>query len=298
MLEEVTKNTARNISNGILLQVCDLQKGNKQESKYKKDFFCKTKKQEDKIGKNEYKPSAFTLFAAELIGTGLLMFLGCMGCVIEVDNPPAPHQMNSLAFGLVILLIIQAFGHISGAHLNPAVTLAAVLMKVFSPLIGLVYITAQFVGGLLGFGLLKVLLPSAYVKDGFCMTLPHSLLTPIQALVIETIITATLIVVVCAVWDARNADKPDSVPMRFAFIVVAISMVAGPFTGASMNTVRTFAPALFLGNLNYQWIYWIGPNIGAILGCGIYKFLFAVPEKEEIPKEESVVLEDVKPEKS
>ncbi|KAG5882002.1 hypothetical protein JTB14_035289 [Gonioctena quinquepunctata] len=249
-------------------------------------------------GKNKQEPNAFTLFAAEVMGTGLLMFLGCMGCVTDVDSPPPSHHMSSLAFGLVILLIIQVFGHISGAHLNPAVTIAAVIMKVFSPIIGLVYVTAQFIGGFIGFALLKVLMPPAYFKDGFCMTLPHSLITPIQALAIEIIITTTLIIVVCAVWDKRNAHNSDSLPLRFGFVIVAISMVAGPFTGASMNTVRTFAPAVLLGNFKDQWVYWVGPNMGAILGCGIYKYLFALEEGDEDTNEEGVALEDVKPQKS
>ncbi|KAJ8942301.1 hypothetical protein NQ318_005619 [Aromia moschata] len=166
------------------------------------------------------------MFMAELIGTAILLLLGCMGCIPEVDNPPAMHHMSSFSFGFVILLIIQGFGHISGAHLNPAVTIAAVLNNILTPKMGIVYVVAQFLGALFGFAILKELMPKDYVKPGFCMTLPHSLISHQQALIIETLITTILIMVVCAVWDKRNTDKPDSVPLRFAFIVVAISMVA------------------------------------------------------------------------
>ncbi|CAG9863152.1 unnamed protein product [Phyllotreta striolata] len=292
MLEEVTKNTARNITNGILLQVCDLQKADKAEKTREKN----NDKKDTMITNNRERkatPKALALFASEFLGTGLLMFLGCMGCIPQVDDPPAFHHLSSLSFGLVILLIIQAFGHISGAHLNPAVTFAAVFLKVVSPLMSLVYISAQFFGGILGFALLKLLMPADYWLDGFCMTLPHKLITPMQALAIETIITATLIIVVCAVWDKRNEDKQDSVPVRFALIVAAISMVAGPLTGASMNTVRTFAPALWLSDFRHQWVYWVGPNMGAVLGCGIYKYLFAVTEDSSLDGED-MVLQDVK----
>ncbi|XP_018572435.1 aquaporin-like isoform X2 [Anoplophora glabripennis] len=236
-------------------------------------------------------PKYFTMFMSELIATGTLMFLGCMGCVPEVDNPPAVHHMSSLSFGLVVLLIIQGFGHISGAHLNPAVTICALLTNIVTPIMAVVYIIAQFIGAILGFALLKILIPKDYSKPGFCMTLPNTLLTTLQALAIETIITTILIIIICAVWDKRNADKSDSVPLRFGFVLVAISMVAGPFTGASMNTVRTFAPAVLEGNFQDQWIYWVAPNIGAVLGTGLYKYLFSEKE-EESTAEENIQFED------
>ncbi|CAG9813987.1 unnamed protein product [Phaedon cochleariae] len=247
---------------------------------------------------SKYEPKALTLFAAELLGTALLMFLGCMGCIPEVDSPAAFHHLSSLSFGLVILLIIQAFGHISGAHLNPAVTIAAVLMRMMSPLLGVIYVAAQFIGALLGFALLKILIPEDYINDGLCMTSPHKLITTMQALAIEIIITAVLIIVILAVWDKRNADKPDSVAIRFGFVIAAISMVAGPLTGASMNTVRSFAPAVLLGNFKDHWIYWVGPNLGAIIGYGIYKYLFSIPEDEDEDSiDETIGLDEVKPEK-
>ncbi|XP_060516952.1 aquaporin AQPAe.a-like isoform X2 [Cylas formicarius] len=235
-------------------------------------------------------------FLSELLGTTLLMFLGCMGCITQVDNPPAVHHMSSLAFGLVILLIIQIFGHISGAHLNPAVTISTVIFKMLTPLMGLVYIVAQFLGALLGFALLRVLMPQDYVVSGFCATKPHALITPMQGLAIETIITCVLILVCCGVWDKRNAEKQDSTPARFGFIVAAISMVAGPLTGASMNTARSFPPAFFDRDYSAHWIYWVGPNVGAILGCGLYSYLFA--EEEEPEEYDGTQLEEMITEKA
>ncbi|XP_050309701.1 aquaporin-like isoform X2 [Anthonomus grandis grandis] len=228
---------------------------------------------------------------SELIGTALLMFLGCMGCAPQADDPPAVHHMSSLSFGLVVLLIIQAFGHISGAHLNPAVTIATVIFKMLSPAMGVIYVAGQFLGATFGFALLKILMPRAWLVDGFCATKPHEKSTPMQALAIETIITCVLILVCCGVWDKRNEQKQDSTPARFGFIVAAISMVAGPITGASMNTARSFAPAVLASDYQDQWIYWIGPNLGAILGCGLYSFLFAY--EEENPEAEQTELEEI-----
>ncbi|XP_066147571.1 aquaporin AQPAn.G-like isoform X2 [Euwallacea fornicatus] len=243
------------------------------------------------FGRGDSKKHYFTNFMSELLGTSLLMFLGCMGCAPQADNPPAVHHMSSLSFGLVILLIIQIFGHVSGAHLNPAVTISTVILKMLSPLMALVYITAQFLGATVGFALLKILMPQEWVVPGFCATKPHPKVTPMQALAIESLITCVLILVCCAIWDRRNAEKQDSVPARFGFIIAAISMVAGPITGASMNTARSFAPAVLEGDYSHQWIYWIGPTVGAILGCGIYVFLFH--HEEEKNDENGTELEEV-----
>lgn len=121
------------------------------------------------------KPSLLTLGLSELLGTGLLLFLGCMGCIGAIDSMPLPHHASSLSFGLVIMLIIQVrnkknkygvrisifflqmFGHISGAHLNPGVTMATVFLGILKPLTAVIYIVAQFVGAILGFALLKVI---------------------------------------------------------------------------------------------------------------------------------------------
>lgn len=250
----------------------------------------KEKKKKKTPKKGDTKKQFFVNFMAEVIGTALLMFLGCMGCTPQADNPPAVHHMSSLSFGLVVLLIIQIFGHVSGAHLNPAVTISTVIFKMLSPAMGAVYIVAQFLGAIFGFALLRILLPAPWVVPGFCFTKPHADSTAMQCLAIELIITCTLILVCCGVWDKRNEAKQDSVPARFGFIICAISMVAGPITGASMNTARSFAPAFWEGNYTDQWIYWVGPNAGAILGCGIYAYLFAYKEEQE---DEGTELEEV-----
>ncbi|XP_019764160.1 aquaporin AQPAe.a isoform X2 [Dendroctonus ponderosae] len=237
-------------------------------------------KKETWFRKRDTRKHYFTNFMSELLGTALLMFLGCMGCAPQADNPPASHYLPSLSFGLVVLLIIQIFGHISGAHLNPAVTLSTVIFKMLSPAMGAVYIMAQFLGATFGFALLKVLMPQEWVVPGFCATKPHAKSTAMQSLAIETIITCVLILVCCGVWDKRNAHKQDSTPARFGFIIAAIAMVAGPITGASMNTARSFAPAVLEGDYSNQWIYWLGPTVGAIIGCGLYSVLFAYEEEK------------------
>lgn len=111
------------------------------------------------IGANRAKvtkvPSNVAICIAELVGTGLLVFIGCMGC-IHMGGGPSIHQIPALNFGLAVLLVIQIFGHISGAHLNPAVTIGAVFLGVVDYKVSPFYIIGQFAGAVVGFGLLKV----------------------------------------------------------------------------------------------------------------------------------------------
>ncbi|KAJ3654971.1 hypothetical protein Zmor_014121 [Zophobas morio] len=234
----------------------------------------------------------FTMFVAEVIGTGLLMFLGCMGCINTYDEAAISHHFGGITFGLTVMLIIQTFGHISGAHLNPAVTIATVLYGILKPLMAVIYVLGQFAGATLGYGLLKILVPEKYAPDGFCITSLNENVTVIQGLAIEVVITTVLVLICCAVWDKRNEAKADSVPLRFGFAIAAISMSAGPLTGASMNTARSFAPLVFGGSWQDHWIYWVGPNLAAFVGCSIYRFLFKDPKENE-SKRESIYLNDV-----
>jgi len=284
----VVEQTSQGISNGIRLSVVDVPKM-VSSIRFKK----RSSEPPEKNKGDGTQPSYVVMFVAELIGTGLLMFLGCMGCVSQYDEPTPTHHMGGISFGLTVMIIIQVFGHISGAHLNPAVTLATVIFGMLKPLMGLVYIVAQFVGATLGYGLLKILISDNYVTEGFCATTVNSKISSVQGLGIEIVISTVLILICCAVWDKRNADKPDSVPLRFGLAISAISMVAGPLTGASMNTARSFAPLVFGGSWKDHWIYWLGPTVAAPIGCGLYKILFAAPDSEEGSKSENSYLEEL-----
>lgn len=257
--------------------------------------------------KNKAICNVLVLGLAELLGTALLLFLGCMGCVSKADIVPSPHHLSALIFGLSVLLIIQLFGHISGAHLNPAVTLSCALQGKLRPLLVPIYIIAQFLGGLLGFGALKVLIPEDLITNdisntdtnttttqfGICSTTLHPKLTSIQAVAIETIITTVLIMICCSVWDKRNAQNTDSTPVRFGLIVSVLSMTAGPFTGASMNTARSFAPAVFNGDWEAHWVYWVGPTLGAFVGTFMYRFIFENTEDDDVNEDKLNNTEDI-----
>lgn len=163
------------------------------------------------------------VFLAECIGTGLLVFIGCMGAVETAHGPP-PHISVALGFGLAVMLIINIFGMVTGAHLNPVVTLGAYIYKLVSIPVSqfrdamrgrvincfrlllqafVAYVLGQMLGGYLGYGLLRVIFQDA-TADGFCVSQPT--LDSARAFGLEFMITAILMMVYCGVVDPRNSN--------------------------------------------------------------------------------------------
>ncbi|XP_070525282.1 aquaporin-like isoform X1 [Cardiocondyla obscurior] len=233
---------------------------------------------------------------AELFGTAILVFLGCMGCIAGAGTAP-PHLQITLTFGLAVMVVIQCIGHISQAHINPAVTVGSIILGKKTIPEALIYIVSQIAGATLGYGILKIVIPRHHLTAGtveqahlFCVTDLHADLSAIQGLVIEGIATAVLTIVVCSVWDIRNEKNSDSVPIKFGGTVAVLATVVGPYTGCSMNPARSFAPALWNNQWTHHWIYWFGPIGGALISSFMYKTIFGVSEKVE---EEEVIPEAV-----
>ncbi|GAB0087910.1 aquaporin [Sergentomyia squamirostris] len=218
-------------------------------------------------------------FLAELLGTGMLVFLGCSGCILGWGVVPT-RFMICFNFGLAVMLIVNVFGHISGAHLNPAVTIAATIYKLVNPSTAAIYIIGQVLGAFMGFGLLKALTPAQIFRpsnetsSGLCTTVPHPDISSIQAVAVEFIITSILIFICCAVWDPRNAKSHDSVPLRFGLAITCLALSGGPFSGGSMNPARSLGPALWNGDFDSHWIYWVGPILAAVVVTPFYNIIF------------------------
>nr|BAQ25603.2 Rpip1 aquaporin transcript variant B [Belgica antarctica] len=209
------------------------------------------------------------VFLAECIGTGLLVFIGCLRAV-ENDHYKPSHLSVALGFGLAVMLIINIFGMVTGAHLNPVVTLGAFIYKLVSVPTAISYCLGQMLGGYLGYGLLRILLPIS--DNGFCVSQPT--IDTAKAFGLEFMITSILMMVYCGVVDPRNANHHDSVPLRFGLTVTCMALVAGPFSGGSMNPARSFGPALYSGVWKHQWLYWAAPFSASLITVTAFRMIF------------------------
>ncbi|GAB0086586.1 aquaporin [Sergentomyia squamirostris] len=214
-------------------------------------------------------------FAAEVAGTAILMFLGCGSCISGMGQTPNP-LIITLSFGFAVTAIITMFGHISGAHLNPSVTLAALVFRAISPLMALLYVVAQVIGAIVGYGFIVAITPNDIFaqEGGVCTTTIHDNMSLGQGFLAEVLVTAILILTVCGVWDPRTAKLQDSAGIKVGFVVAVCSIVGGPYTGASMNPARSLAPAIYTGIFADQWMYWVAPPLSAIFTAYMYKFVF------------------------
>ncbi|XP_074032766.1 aquaporin AQPAe.a isoform X2 [Leptinotarsa decemlineata] len=241
------------------------------------------------------------LCASEVGGTFILVFLGCMGCVSGIAGGSIPHEQISFTFGLAVMVAVQVFGHISGSHINPIVTVAAAVLGNISLIQVPILIVGQFLGAILGFGLLMAVTPENLMGNvyhnvsgemvkqgvGVCSPMVNHAITPAQGLLVEFLISLILVLTCCGVWDARNSDKHDSVPIRFGLMIAVLAMAGGPYTGANMNPARSFAPALMNGDWKDHWVYWVGPLAAGFFGALLYRLIFTkeVPSsKETIPE--------------
>ncbi|XP_071641322.1 aquaporin AQPAn.G isoform X1 [Temnothorax longispinosus] len=237
----------------------------------------------------QMQKNTITMFVAEIIGTAVLLFIGCMGSIGGLGSAPPPPLQPALTFGLTVNLIIMMIGHISGAHLNPAITIGAVIMGLKSIPTGVIYILGQFIGAIGGYGILKMITPAELFNDGnpnstvgVCMTVVHPGISNVQALLVEMFCTSCLLCAFCAACDPRCAHLSDSGALKFGLSVTTLSFAAGPYTGCSMNPARTFGPAFWNNAWKDHWIYWVGPISGALLGTYAYHLLFA--EKRQSKK--------------
>jgi aquaporin NIP len=203
---------------------------------------------------------------AEAIGTFALVFAGCGAIMVDrISEGRVTHVGVGLTFGLVIMVMIYAVGHISGAHFNPAVTLAFAALGRFPWRQAPHYIAAQVVAAALAALLLRAVLGPV---GGLGATRPSG--SPIQSLVMEAVITFLLMFVITAVaTDARAVGAMAG--WAIGGVVALAAVFAGPISGASMNPARSLGPAFASGNLDTIWIYLLGPVVGAIAGGWAYQ---------------------------
>ena len=208
---------------------------------------------------------------AEFVGTFTLVFAGCGAIVVDsLSHGTITHAGIAISFGLVIAAMIYAIGHISGAHMNPAVTLAFALARHFPAARVPLYWTAQLAGAVTGAFAMRVLFgDTAHLGT----TLPSG--SDGQSFGLEIVLTFFLMFVIMAVaTDDRAVGQAAAIAIGGTVLLDA--MFGGPISGASMNPARSFGPALASDTWQHYWIYVAGPAIGAIAGAGVYEFIRGV----------------------
>lgn len=217
----------------------------------------------------ETTPSLTRRAAAEFIGAFALVFAGCGAAVTNAANDGALGTVGiAAAFGLVIMAMIYATGHLSGAHINPAVTIAFATTRHFPVRDSFAYIGAQVVGASAAALVLLAAWPDQPAQLG--ATVP-SVDIPV-ALLYEALLTAILMFVIMAVaTDTRAVGA--AAALAIGGTVALDAIFGGPITGASMNPARSFGPALASGTWTDFWVYIAGPLIGAVAGALAYQFV-------------------------
>ena len=207
-------------------------------------------------------------YLSEAIGTYSMIFCGCGAMVInDYTSGVITHPGVAISWGLIVMSMIYAFGDISGAHFNPAVTLGFAVAKKFSWREVPKYIFSQFTGAILASLSLLFLFP----ESDLGATIPS--IEPLRVFIIELLLSFFLMVVIINVSTGSKEIGPIA-GIAIGSVILLEAMFAGPLTKASMNPIRSLAPALASGNFTHLWVYLTAPFIGmllAVYSCKLVK---------------------------
>ena len=231
---------------------------------------------------------------AEFVGTLALVFIGAGSVVVAIGNGGGYTGLIgvALAHGVVLATFISNFGHISGAHFNPAVTMAVWVGGKIETIRAGWYVVAQIAGATAGAGLLRWVLPEQIWRDASlgATTVNHQLgITNGKAVLLEAILTFFLATTVyAAAVDDRGVFKSIA-GLAIGLVLVFDILVGGQLTGASMNPARTFGPALVAGEWADFWVYVVGPMSGGIIAAAFYISVFMRSRSVAAPRTETPI---------
>jgi len=220
---------------------------------------------------------------AEFLGTGWLVFGGCGSAVLAAAFPELGIGFLgvALAFGLTVVTMVYAVGHISGGHFNPAVSLGLWSGGRFASREILPYIVAQVLGALAGAGVLYVIatgqpgfdvVQSGFAANGYAEHSPGGY-SVAAAFVAEVVLTFAFLIVILGATDRRA--PAGFAPLAIGLCLTLIHLVSIPVTNTSVNPARSTAPALFVGGwaLDQLWLFWVAPFLGALAAGPVYRWL-------------------------
>ncbi|NXH02617.1 AQP2 protein, partial [Loxia leucoptera] len=220
----------------------------------------------------ELRSIAFTrAVLAEFLATLVFVLFG-LGSALNWPSAPAPSTLQiALAFGLAIGTLVQALGHVSGAHINPAVTLGCLLGSQLSLLRALFYVVAQLLGGVVGAAILHEVTPAS-ARQGLALNKLHNETTTGQAVTVELFLTFQLVLCIFASTDERREDNLGSPALSIGLSVAVGHLLGIRYTGCSMNPARLgFAHPAFLSSPLQ--VFWVGPLIGAAAASILYNYV-------------------------
>ncbi len=215
----------------------------------------------------------------EFVATTLFLFL----TMSAVQAANGDWVVIALAFAVSVTLLIMVFTHHSGAHMNPAVTLALWSTKRIDGMTAVAYIVAQLLGGILGAFLANLVQPEGSALTEGATTFVRDL-TPFSGMLIEFLLTTFLVLVIFAVAVDHRNDRRFA-PVAIGLAVLVAVLAGGPYTGAALNPARWLGPALVQGEWTNAVVYTVGPALGGMFGGLVYQ-QFLLPQEEELADEE------------
>lgn len=227
-------------------------------------------------------------YLAEAIATYGLVFFGPLSVILAIASFGEELTTQSVLFialghGGAIGLMVYTFGHVSGAHINPAVTIPMIITRKIGIVDGIGYIISQLIGAVAAAATLKVILPELGAKVNFATQGgPSDLInnSVSSGFAIEAIMTFFLVTVIFMTAVHKKAS-PGLHGFSIGGIIFLIHLVAVPLTGASVNPARTFGPALISGFWEFHWMYWAAPILGGIIAGLIMNYVFVNKAEQE-----------------
>jgi len=243
---------------------------------------------EDQAAKTEdaiFRSGLKQRFWAEMFGTFVVVFAGCGAAAVDsISFGRVTHLGIALAFGLAVMVMTFTFGGISGAHLNPAITIAFAVTRKFPKQDMIPYLAAQFLGAITAWVLLFAILRPVVIDLARIQGLLWRLYKPITgscslAFTFEFLLSMMMMTVVSKAADAYCLRGPLA-GLAAGAVVTLGALFAGPLGGGNMNPARSLGPVVMGGNVHFLPIYLIGPIVGAVVGGVIYEYLSGAARKK------------------